>query len=183
MTVPLSGSGIASFTLKVTMAGGGSGSVSAAPAGTPPLNCLNGICTTIYPSGTAVVLTASPGDWKAPGVFGGDCSGSCTVTMSADRDVSATFDIVNKVQVTSGTPLDNPGIENAYSAVTSGAEMKAETYLFPETLLFDLGKDVTLSGGWDAAYTAPTGSGSYTTIQGTLVIRSGSVRVRNIIIK
>jgi len=101
--------------------------------------------------------------------------------MSADRNVTATFNIVDRVQLTSGAPLNHPGIESAYAAAAAGAEIKAQTFLFPENLLFNEDKQVTLSGGWDGDYS--TNSDSYTTIQGKLVIRSGSVRLRKITIR
>jgi len=182
MAVPLNGSGVASFSLTLTMAGTSSGTVSSSPAGSPPLNCVNGTCTAIYQSGSVIVLTANPNDWMAPGLFTGDCAGSvsCSVIMSADRNVIAAFDIVNKVQVTAGTPLDHPGIQSAYNAVITGAHIKAQNYLFPENLLFNLPKNVTLTGGWNGAYSTNTGS---SIIQGSMIIRSGSVRARNIIIR
>jgi hypothetical protein len=103
--------------------------------------------------------------------------------MTADRNVTATFSIINRVRLTAGVVLNHASMQSAYNAAVSGAEIKSQTFQYPETLLFDQGKDVVLSGGWDAAYAAPSVTGSRSTVQGTLVIRSGSVKVRNISIR
>jgi hypothetical protein len=75
--------------LQVTTAGTGSGTVTSAPAGIScPVDCSQS-----YPSDTSAVLTAMPGGGSAFSGWSGDCTGSgtCTVVMSADRSVTATF--------------------------------------------------------------------------------------------
>jgi hypothetical protein len=77
-------------TLTVTKAGGGSGSVTSSPAG---INC-GATCSAGYNQGTPVTLTATPASGSTfTGWSGGGCSGAgtCTVTMSADQSVTATF--------------------------------------------------------------------------------------------
>jgi len=83
--------------LEVTMAGTGSGMVTSAPAGiacgiahgTPA-----GECSATFPAGTVVVLTAqatagsSFSGWTGEGCAG---TGSCQVTLSQARGVTATF--------------------------------------------------------------------------------------------
>ncbi len=80
----------AQFTLTVNVSGGVfGGHVTSSPAG---IDCTGSGCQAQYAAGTAVTLTASPStlqsvSWSEPG-----CSGnSCTVTMSAARQVTATF--------------------------------------------------------------------------------------------
>jgi hypothetical protein len=76
-------------TLAVSLNGTGTGSVT----GTG-INC-PGTCSNSYPSGTMVTLTATPAAGSSfSGWSGGGCSGTgtCTVTMSADQNVTATFD-------------------------------------------------------------------------------------------
>ncbi|MBL8331245.1 MAG: S8 family serine peptidase [Rubrivivax sp.] len=82
-----------SFPLTVTRAGAAaaSGTVTSAPAG---INC-GADCSESYPSGTSVTLTAAAGSGAVFAGWSGACSGTaatCTVSMSAARAVTATFD-------------------------------------------------------------------------------------------
>jgi hypothetical protein len=81
---------VATHTLTVSVAGeSGSGSVVSTPAG---ISC-PGTCSHAFTSGAAVSLTATPAAGSTFTGWGGACSGtgSCTVTMSADQSVTATF--------------------------------------------------------------------------------------------
>ena len=74
--------------LTVALAGSGSGSVSGGGISCP------GTCSKSFPGGTIVTLTASPGSGSTfTGWSGGGCAGigKCTVTMSSDQSVTATF--------------------------------------------------------------------------------------------
>ena len=67
----------------------GSGTITSAPAG---INC-GDTCSASFAAGTAVTLAAAaPAGWSL-GQWSGDCTGiaACTVTMSASRNVTATF--------------------------------------------------------------------------------------------
>jgi Divergent InlB B-repeat domain len=80
------------FALTVALAGSGSGAVTSSPAG---INC--GIdCSEAYAAGTEVTLTATPASGSTFAGWSGDCtgSGSCKVTMSQARSVTATFEKV-----------------------------------------------------------------------------------------
>jgi len=77
------------FALTVSLAGTGSGSVTSSPAG---IDC--GIdCSDAYASGAEVTLSATPATGSTFSGWSGACSGtgSCVVTMSATRSVTATF--------------------------------------------------------------------------------------------
>ena len=82
-----------SYLLTVTVTGSSAGSVSSSPAG---IDGCTGSCTASFPSGTGVILTASPG---AGGTFrewrGDACAGSttreCAVPMSMAKSVTAVF--------------------------------------------------------------------------------------------
>ena len=80
--------GSASPTLTVSKTG--SGTVASSPAG---INC-GATCSASFFKGTAITLTATPAAYYGfTGWSGGGCSGTgaCTVTMSSDVTVSATF--------------------------------------------------------------------------------------------
>jgi hypothetical protein len=80
--------GVSSYLLDVSKAG--SGTVS---ADVGPVSC-GGTCAGNYASGTLVTLTATPSAaWTFDGWSGEGCSGTgtCTVTMSQARSVTATF--------------------------------------------------------------------------------------------
>lgn len=78
------------FPLTVTVGGSGTGSVS---SGDGLINC-PGDCNENYVSGSSVTLTANP-TGGSTFTWGGDCTGttgpSCTVNMTAARNVSVTF--------------------------------------------------------------------------------------------
>lgn len=81
-------------TLTVSRDGPGSGTVTSNVGG---INC-GATCSAQYTSGSAVILTQSPaGGSTFGGWSGGGCSGTgatCTVTVSANTTVTATFNLV-----------------------------------------------------------------------------------------
>lgn len=83
------------YVLTVDKAGNGSGTVRSDPAG---VNCGVGCATAVagFSSGTLVTLAAAPAagsTFKGWSGFGGGCGGTepCTVTITGNRRVSATF--------------------------------------------------------------------------------------------
>lgn len=78
------------FTLTVAKAGTGAGTVTSSPAG---VDC-GSDCSESYASGTSVSLTASASAGSTFAGWGGACSGTaaCSVSMTAARSVTATFD-------------------------------------------------------------------------------------------
>ncbi len=79
----------ASHALTVARTGTGSGTVTSSPAG---ISC-GSDCSESYASGTNVTLTAAAGAGSTFAGWSGACSGTgtCAVTMSAARSVSAAF--------------------------------------------------------------------------------------------
>jgi hypothetical protein len=77
------------FALTVDRGGSGVGSVTSMPAG---INC-GGTCVASFPGGTSVTLTAAAASGSMFTGWSGNCTGSgtCTVTMSAARSVTAGF--------------------------------------------------------------------------------------------
>jgi Beta-propeller repeat/Divergent InlB B-repeat domain/Domain of unknown function DUF11 len=99
------------FTLAVTEAGTGTGTVSSAPTG---INCPT-TCSASFASGTVVVLTAFAADGSTfggwSGVAGCPGTGTCTVTVSAAVTVTATFNSGNS-PVTIGLAPGSPSTVN-----------------------------------------------------------------------
>ena len=79
---------VAASTLTVTVSG--TGSVYSTPAG---ISCATGTCAAKFATGTSISLSASPGTNQVLSAWGGSCSGAglCSVTLTADATVSATF--------------------------------------------------------------------------------------------
>ncbi|WP_395853825.1 cellulase family glycosylhydrolase [Cystobacter fuscus] len=90
-----------SFTLTATKAGTGSGTVSSSPSG---IDC-GSTCTANYSSGASVTLTATAASGSTFAGWSGACSGTgtCTVSMTAARSVTATFNTSG-----GGTTCTNP---------------------------------------------------------------------------
>jgi DNA-binding beta-propeller fold protein YncE len=80
--------GFTTYALALTV--NGTGTIHSTPA--PDINC-TGSCNQSFDSGTLVNLTASPGSGHTFSGWSGACSGSgsCNVTMSQARSVTATF--------------------------------------------------------------------------------------------
>ncbi len=76
--------------LTVSKSGTGTGTITSVPAGIS----YPGDSSESYATGTAVVLTASPTAGSTFVGWGGDCSGSgtCSVSMTSPKNVTATFD-------------------------------------------------------------------------------------------
>jgi hypothetical protein len=93
VTVNNGSSGPVSFTLSMSVTG--SGTVTSNPAG---IACSAGTCSASFPSGTGVTLTPSGGSLTG---WGGACAGTgtCSVTMTANRAASATFSAAPDITV------------------------------------------------------------------------------------
>ena len=100
-----------SFALTVAKAGTGTGTVTSSPAG---INCGTD-CTENYTANTVVALAAVPASGSKFSGWSGACSGTgtCNVTLSAAKTVTATFDKLVTYTLTasktgSGTISSNP---------------------------------------------------------------------------
>src|SRR5207244_3575948 len=150
------------FTLTVSKAGAGNGTVTSAPTG---INC-GPNCSNTYASGTVVTLTAAP---KVNSTFTGWSGGGCTGTGACTVTVSATFSrpsfalTVSKAGTGSGTVTSSP------AGITCGATCSAS---------FASGTAVTLTAasaagstftGWSGGGCSGTGACTVTVSAATTV--------------
>ena len=87
------------YALTVTKTGTGTGTVTSSPVG---VNC--GVaCSANYNSGTSVILTAASAPDSTFTGWSGACSGTgtCTVSMTQARSVTAIFDVIVKTLIMS----------------------------------------------------------------------------------
>jgi len=168
--------------LNVMLQGSGSGIVNSDP---PDINCSDGTCSQEYPASSNITLTPTIIGHSLFQGWSGDCintDGNCIVFMDRSRTVLATFDINpgESIWIDPGTNYYN-SINSAYQAASAnGSQIKASRLDTTEDLLFDLGKSFSLKGGFDCTFTS---NNSYTTVNGTITIRSGKVTCEHIIIR
>jgi RTX calcium-binding nonapeptide repeat (4 copies)/Divergent InlB B-repeat domain len=91
--------------LTVTKAGSGTGTVTSTPAG---IAC-GATCSAGFATGSSVVLTAAPQPTSTFAGWSGACAGTstCTVSMSGDQSVTATFGAGTAACTISGTAGDD----------------------------------------------------------------------------
>jgi hypothetical protein len=77
-------------TLTITTSGTGSGTITSSPSG---INC-GSTCSASFSQGTVVTLTATAAPGSTFTGWGAPCSGTgqCTVTLTSDTQITATFD-------------------------------------------------------------------------------------------
>lgn len=148
-------------TLKVSLAGDGSGSVADRSGA---ISCPS-TCSHAYPSGTQVNLTATPSSGSIfIGWTGGGCSGNggCQITMSADTNVTATFGVppANSTPPTPGSPslvAGTPAVHGDNGAAFAGSVNPegSPTYVF---FAYGLDKRYTQPGSSGPTYTNATPS-------------------------
>jgi putative Ig domain-containing protein/List-Bact-rpt repeat protein len=129
-TFNASGGGTGPFTLSVTKVqnGNGSGTVSSIPAG---ISC-DPTCAASFPAGTSITLNVEVSTGRFASWSGGGCSGnapSCTLTLTANTTVTATFE-TSVVTITTESPLPDGNRGADYSAflTSSGGQGSPDKY-------------------------------------------------------
>jgi RHS repeat-associated protein len=139
----------ASYTLTITKAGTGSGTVTSSPTG---INC-GSTCSASFTSGTKVTLTAATAANSSFAGWSGACTGTgtCSVTLSAAKSVTATFNLTTKTltvtKAGTGTVTSNP------AGINCGSTCSAS---------FTTGSSVTLTASPGAGYAFSAWSGGCT---------------------
>jgi hypothetical protein len=106
--ITLSVGSLSSHILTIAKASGGTGTLTSSPAG---IDC-GSICTANYNSGTQVILTATPSIGYSFSGWSGACTGTgtCTVTMDAAKNVTASFIASQSLDACAGTTSNVSGI-------------------------------------------------------------------------
>jgi hypothetical protein len=161
------------YTLAVTGAGTGSGTVASTPGGVTcaiASGAATGSCAATLDSGTVVVLTATPAASNTFAGWSGACTGTgtCMVTMSAARTVTAAFTkpLTRYTLTVTGTGTGSGTVASTPSGVACAIASGAATGSCAATL--DSGTVVVLTAtpaasntftGWSGAC---TGTGTCT---------------------
>jgi len=151
------------FTLTVIPAGTGSGTVTSTPAG---ITCGTS-CSATYPIGTVVTLTATPaadstfeGSWSGGGCTG---NGPCTVTLTGATTVTAHFDALDPLTLTSLTAdlsaPQSPGTAITFTATATGGTAPYEYKWWVNHGAASVGQDWSTSNTY--VWTPMKPSGSY----------------------
>jgi hypothetical protein len=140
---------VSAHLLSVSLAGSGSGSVSGSPIACP------GTCSGYIGVGGTVALSATPTSGSTfAGWSGGGCSGigTCSVTMSADQTVTATFNLNPPSPSPTPTPTPTPvaGVASVGTVAVSGSTATVAVTCTGDTpceVTLALNESETLKGG------------------------------------
>jgi len=148
----VTGTPVTTYTLAINGSGSGNGTVSGSG-----INCTinsgntSGTCSAPYNSGTSVNLSASPGGSSTFGGWSGaSCSGTggCTVSMTANRTVTATFNTPSNAapSVTITSPTSSSSHATSSSAISLGGTASDDSGVTQVTWSNNRGGSGTASG-------------------------------------
>ena len=157
MNAPLSVTAIFTrthYTVSIGLAGGGSGRVVSAAAG---IDCLAD-CKSSQPIGSVVTLTPAPAAGSTFTGWGGVCSGTgtCTVTMSAARAVTANFARITKVLSVSKSGTGAGTVTSSPSGISCGSTCSRAFNLDTVVMLTAKPASGSVFTGWSGACSGST---------------------------
>src|SRR5207247_2120312 len=137
------------ITYTLALSVGQGGKVTSSPAG---IDC-GATCSASFNAGTAVILTATPvSGWMFQG-WGGACSGTgtCSLTMTADQSVSASFSPAT--YTLSLSVVGGPGgrVVSSSSAIDCGSTCSANFTAGTQLTLIAVGDHGWGLAGWGGA--------------------------------
>ena len=164
------------LVLSVSTAGNGFGTVTSVPAG---ISCQSGAsadCSASFTINSSINILATPSTGSVFSGWAGGCSGSagCSVMLDSTRSVTASFTLAPNVRIGS---TSYTALQDAYNVATSGDVIKLMEGTHSGGLTAGRNIDVTLKGGYDAAYIS---NSSRTTLQGGISIQQGRVSVERL---
>jgi pseudomonalisin len=165
---------------RLSVAVTGSGSVNSTPAGIACTGGNSGLCSAQFGTGTTVTLLPTAGSGYQFAGWTGGCSGSgnCQVALTADTPVGASFVSSTLVRISGGAGYVS--LQEAYDAAAAGATIQARDLEFAQNVTCSKGIAVHLEGGYNADFTSNSG---FTTLNGVLTLRGGSLTVKGVAVK
>ncbi|OGU08649.1 MAG: hypothetical protein A2075_02685 [Geobacteraceae bacterium GWC2_58_44] len=169
------------LSASVTGSGGGAGTVTSVPGGISCRASGSSGCTGEFDQGTQVQLVATEDAGSRLSAWSGACSGTapCSFGMNADKSAGAAFELLKY--------LKNGGnyyslLQDAFDAAAAGDTIQAQAVVFSDgALLFSRPFSlVRLKGGYDGSFLS---NGGYTTLDGRLNLRNGTLRVEKVRIR
>ncbi len=136
-------------TVTVTASSTGAGTLTSAPGG---IDCAStagvttGTCSSAFPGGFDVVLTATPEAGSSFQLWTGDCAGTgtCSLAMDADKTADAQFDIIIQRALTiTGSGTGTGTVSSAPAGITCTSTAGVESGTCDTT--FDDGTGVVLT--------------------------------------
>jgi IPT/TIG domain-containing protein/List-Bact-rpt repeat protein len=168
------------FLYQLTTTITGSGSINGIEPG-QSFSCASGICSQNYGYGAQLYLHASPSAGYQFQGWSGACSGTadCWLNLYGDQSVTAIFDQL--MYIRNGSNY-YPMLQNGFDAAINNDVIEAQAQTFTElSLLFNRpAAQVKFKGGYDGSFATNSG---FTTLDGKLSIRSGTLRVDKLKIK
>jgi hypothetical protein len=165
-TMKIAGGVVVQHALSIAKSGGGTGTVTSAPAG---IDC-GATCASNFDAGTSVTLTATPGAGSVfAGWSGSGCSGTgtCTLSVSAATAVTAAFDIQQFAVTVSRTGAGSGTVTSLPAGINCGATCASS---------FNSGTPLTLTANADAGsvFVGWTGAGCSGTGTCTLTVSAAT---------
>ncbi len=146
-------------------------------AGSVSPDCSN-IC--LYDDNTVTTLTATENiGYMFNNWLGCDFASNnfCTMTMNADKNVTATFiPCPLPVRIAGAVPVYYSTLQEAYDAAIDGDIIQSQDSVFLEDLYIDRNISVTFEGGYNCDYAI---SGA-TVLNGNMTISNGTVTMENV---
>jgi bacillolysin len=153
-------------------------SASLADAGTISPDCSRGCW---YAGSPLVSLTAAAGAGYIFTSWSGDCGGldlTTSVLMDGPKICTANFCTPANI---GGVSKDS--LQMAFNDVQAGNSIRVVAGVLIENADFAAGVSAVLLGGYDCAFSEPPPASSYSILQGSLTITSGTITVENLIIR
>ena len=137
------------YVLSVPKSGTGTGRVISTPAG---IDC-GSTCSTSYDSGTVVTLSAAPASDSTFTGWSGACSGAgaCTTTMSAARNVTATFTKNSYMLVVGKTGTGGGTVTSSTGGINCGATCSSSYQADTSVTLTATADGYSTFAGWSGA--------------------------------